>query len=438
MKNYSRMAIPLLVTLLSIGLTIPITATFLSSDFAAGSLTNLGRVRTLTVQGDYAYLGITDKIVIVDISNPLAPVQLGETGRLLAPYGDVNEEYQCTGMVYDIAVIDNYAYVPADTGGIQVIDVGDPLHPQVIGNHRHIGSISIALTDTALVEAQNICLMQIGTTGGYIRIYEVATPATLIEIGSIFHAGFGYSQSQIAVLETHVYAASENGSTLEIVSINDPSSHISYSWLNQPDWPGGFTPISLAAHGHYLYVSAAVWSGDPLLVVFDISDPVRPVWVNSFDMSAITSMVIENDKLYLAHGLTIDVYDLTDPMYPNSTLSYTLERLILDIDVQGTCIYAGTSSGLQIFCTNDPVVTPTPSLTPPATPSPTPTTTPSLTPTSTPTLTPTHAPSLTPTSTVTPMATNTPTPILPLTPTPSPTSAVEQWLYLPLIRSDGS
>ncbi len=285
--------------------------------------------------------------------------------------------------------------------------------------------------ESVLVEAKNLCLRDI--SGGHVRIYEVADPVRPIEIGSVHHAGFGSSKNPITVARRHVFAAAANGSTLEIVSIDDPSNHFSYSWLNQSDWPDGFTPISLIAHEHYLYVSATVWSGNPLLAIFDISNPVNPSWVNSFDISAITSMAVDNDKLYLAHGWTIDVYELTDPVNPVFMFSHTLDRLITDIDVQDNCIYAGAyPSGFYTFCTNDPVVTPTPSLTP--------TSTPSLPPSHTPMLTPTGT--RTPTSTVTPTGTNTATSMPHLTPTatpsPSPTAETERRLYLPLIRSDGS
>lgn len=267
--------------------------------YSVSFLTFARPVNGLKVEGDYAYLASGDQMVIVDVSNPLVPVELGKTERLLAPPGSWQEDWRCGGIVYDVAVSDNYAYVAADTGGIQIVDVSDPLSPRLVGDDAHIGSIGIIIQGVVLVEAQNICMR--GTNGGLVRIYDLTNPVTPLEIGSAFHAGYNnFVTSLVTVSGNYAYGAAASGSTLEIVSIEDPSEHYSYSQLDWPNWPDGFTPVSLLAYEHYLYVSADVRVGDPLLVIFDIKDPVEPVWVNEIDKAAGGSMAIDEGKLVCA------------------------------------------------------------------------------------------------------------------------------------------
>lgn len=408
--------------LLNVTLTIPATGqTPAEVGYSHSTLDLLGVVWAVEVEGDYAYLGVDDRLVIVDISVPLSPVKLGETTRIADPWcGGI-----VFGHVFDVVVSGDYAYVAADARGIQVVKVSDPLHPYAVSPGVGPSSpVGVATEGTTLVVGENNCFDG-AVTGGVMSIYDLINPEDPDEI---FYTGWaGYiplaQNNIVAIAKNHAYAAASFRKTLIVVSINDLTD-VRYTHGDWPNSPDGFTPTGLIAYGDYLYITASADNGGEMLAIFDISDPFRPHWITSFPKPRADSMAVANGKLYIAYDETIEAYDLVDPINPELLFSHVLDETVQDIDAQGNCVYAGVASNLHIFCASDPVVTPTPSLTP----------------TSTPTLTPTQTP--TPTSTVTPTVTNTATSISPLTPTatpsPSPTAMGERRLYLPLIYGYGS
>lgn len=367
-------------------------------EYSSSSLSALGVVTAVDVEGDYAYLGAYDRLMIVDISDPLKPVKLGETRQLINV-----ANIMCTGVVSDIAVSDGYAYVAADTSDVQIIDISDPLHPHAVGRAGSSAAIGVTIEGIHLVVASNWCVEDI--VAGFMVIYDITDRTDPMEIGGIYHYGYApYVQSIVTIAKDHVFAAAARSRGVVVAAI-DGSAYFLYTHADWPDSPVGFTPISLIAYDNYLYVSASAEDRDDVLAIFDISDPFRPKWLTSFAKQRADAMAISGKTLYIAHdhgggwrSQTIDVYDLTDPRAPNLLFSHALEEGIIDIDAQDNCVYAGTTSSLHVFCTNDPVVTLTPSLTP------------------------TSTPSLTPTA----------------TPSPSPTAMGERRLYLPLIHGDGA
>ena len=332
------------------------------------------------VKGDFAYLGVERRLVIVDVSHPLSPVKLGETENLV----------ESPGIVRDVAVSGNHAYVAAGSAGIQIVDVSDPLHPQVVDAYVAANSAGIQRVDVsdplhpqvAGDYLYGLCALGVTVEGailvgawndcgdehvGSVGIYDITDPIHPLKIGSAFNASFATPYKNVVTIAgDYVYAAIANGGVLDIIPIVDPSAHIVFY-----DWPDGIylTPISVVAFDHYLYVAGIVrldasgsvaYASDNLVAIFDISDPVKPVWVNSFGDLRM-SMVIDNEKLYLGSGI-IDVYDLADPADPSFMSRYIPGQFIHDIDVQDNCLYTGAYlSSFYVLCTSEPIVTPTPS-----------------------------------------------------------------------------
>ncbi|MBN1669228.1 MAG: hypothetical protein JW862_19190, partial [Anaerolineales bacterium] len=79
-----------------------------------------GAMQTFAIAGDYAYLSEGMRLVVLDISTPAAPV---EVGRTLLP-----------DMAWQIQVVGDYAYIAAWSKGLQVVDISDPHAPAVVGS----------------------------------------------------------------------------------------------------------------------------------------------------------------------------------------------------------------------------------------------------------------------------------------------------------------
>lgn len=342
------------ITLLNAIISPPATGQAMGEEgYSFSSLDSLGTVKAVEVKGDYAYLLDYYNLMIVDVSNPLAPVELSKT-ELVATDDYVN----------DVEVSGHYAYVAAGDSGTQIVDVSDPLHPQVVGSTYGYGAEGVTIEESILVEGYNRYIDGYIVSGG-VRIYDVTDPIRPVEIGSIFHAGFvpyGDAKSVIAIAGDYVYGAIAMDSIVEIIPIDDPSAHTAFY-----DWPDGirFEPRNVVAFDHYLYVSGyvsgSVNEAGSKIAIFDISDPLAPVWVNLFGTLA-RNMVIDDEKLYVGGGAIIGIYDLADPANPSLLFSHDTKQWIQDIDAQDDCVYVGTyRNGFDVLCASEPVVTLTPS-----------------------------------------------------------------------------
>ena len=74
----------------------------------------------VAVQGNYVYLGLGRRLVIMNVANPANPIIVGQTALL-------------PSFVRDVAVAGSYAYVADLDSGLWVIDVANPAAPVEVG-----------------------------------------------------------------------------------------------------------------------------------------------------------------------------------------------------------------------------------------------------------------------------------------------------------------
>ena len=79
-----------------------------------------GPTQDVAVQGNYAYVGVGLRLVVLDISNPAALRELG----LTAPFPH---------FVSDVVVSGTRAYVAAGGSRLRVVDISNPARPVEIG-----------------------------------------------------------------------------------------------------------------------------------------------------------------------------------------------------------------------------------------------------------------------------------------------------------------
>nr|QNO41814.1 hypothetical protein EABBNKNM_00029 [Methanosarcinales archaeon ANME-2c ERB4]QNO42770.1 hypothetical protein MNGOFONH_00001 [Methanosarcinales archaeon ANME-2c ERB4] len=86
-----------------------------------------GATYAVAVSGNYAHIGQGQDIVVLDVSSPDSPVELG---RVMTPH-----------IVRDVAVSGDYAYV-ADGyyGGLRIVDVSSKSEPTLVGSYDTAGS----------------------------------------------------------------------------------------------------------------------------------------------------------------------------------------------------------------------------------------------------------------------------------------------------------
>jgi len=86
-----------------------------------------GSTYAVAVQGDYAYIGVGPRLVILDISTPRSPSVIGQTDVL-------------PDIVQDVVVADGYAYIADGSSGLRIIDISDPAAPNEVGYYDTLGN----------------------------------------------------------------------------------------------------------------------------------------------------------------------------------------------------------------------------------------------------------------------------------------------------------
>jgi len=109
-----------------------------------------GPTQDVAVQGDYAYVGVGLRLVVLDVTNPVMPTEVGSTTPF--PY-----------FVEDIVVSGTRAYVAAGGAGLRVVDVSDPPNALAEGDETNNGAGDGTRTRDRMLGKQAVGGKRLGT-----------------------------------------------------------------------------------------------------------------------------------------------------------------------------------------------------------------------------------------------------------------------------------
>lgn len=197
--------------------------------------------------------------------------------------------------VKEVAVDGSIAYVLLNTGWLFVLDLADPLNPEVMS-----GPVRCEATLLKAEGPRLFCLHSSYYFGGKLSIFDVSDPY-------------------------------------------DP--HL----MSSLAMPGEGMDFDLAS-GHVF-----VADGDAGLQVVDVSDPANPVIVASLTSRGELSHLAIRGTMAYVFGYYypdlldyINVIDISDPSDPRF-LAYEPAHNVLDMEIQDNVIYCGTTTRLSIF-----------------------------------------------------------------------------------------
>jgi len=121
-----------------------------------------GTCATTEIAGNVLYFGNGGFLEVADISVPGRPTKLS---KVLTP-----------GVVWDIAVNGDYAYVANFSAGLRVIDISDS------SNLQEVGSLNTEGTALGVVISGQYIYLTVGEAG--FRVIDISTPETPVEVGS--------------------------------------------------------------------------------------------------------------------------------------------------------------------------------------------------------------------------------------------------------------
>ncbi len=344
--------------------------------FPLSSYWSTSTMADISVSGDYAYLGLSFRgLLVLDMRDRTSPNEvsallLGDYTRGIFYFSDfvfVTDHFQPTNIVNvfnpdrpfisgrwivpgtckDVVVKDDIAYVMCDHSGLHILNVEDPNHPQVVstlyapynnngvdveGDYAYITALLPGMQVVDITDPFNPEIVERYQPDGYtygvkikegyayllnaqndIQIIDVQNPISVIPRGSVQTPG---TVQEIFIRGDYVYTA-------------DLSAGLTI--INMTDKDNPFLVKSVPTVGR----CKSVFSSDNLLFlaceevgmeIYDITDPETPVLVSFYSTSdGIKDLYVEDRYAYLTmENHKIEVVDITSPSTPVLAVSYHL------------------------------------------------------------------------------------------------------------------
>jgi hypothetical protein len=261
-----------------------------------------GPTQAVAAQGNYAYLGVGLRLIVLDISDPTSPRELGSSPAF-------------SDFVRDIAVSGTVAYVAAGGAGLRVLDVSDPAHPAEIGSLQSRG-----YAEGVAVSGTTVCVAH-GPYG--LRVIDVSNPRSPTEIGSAFTRNYAF---KVAMDGRYAYVAAA-GAGLLIGDLANPAEPSEGATLATPGYAFG-----LAVSGNTVYVAGG-WEG---LLTVDVTSKSQPRLLGQLQTASwAVGVTVSGTLAYVAAALSgLRVMNISDPVRPT--------------EVGGLAVVGGDAAGVAV------------------------------------------------------------------------------------------
>ena len=284
-----------------------------------GELVLPGAIVSVTIDGDYAYVG-SDVLRVVDISDPGRPVEVGS--------GDVR--------VTDLVVVGDFAYgVRAEVwfGYLVIFDISDPTAPRTI-EERMANYIAITRYSHYLLLATSYA-----RDNGTLCILDISEPANPVEAGRVEYSG---DPNDLDVFDDSLVVTDiQHG--LRIFDLVDPLEPREVASLVVP------AAAQVVVSGGVAFVGGEV----SVLRLIDVADPARPVEIGSLDLSGdlrfesgIGRIAVSGSTVLVAGpGDGLAIVDASVPEEPLHLVTLPAPGWAVDVTIRGAVAYVNEITG---------------------------------------------------------------------------------------------
>ena len=275
-----------------------------------------GSADRVAVAGSRAYVVGTGVggLQVIDISNPIAPAVIGSLA--------LNEASNVTAAGPRV-------YVADGTFGVRIVNA-TVLPPTIVGSYNSPGfALDVFVSGTTAYVADH-------TSG--LRVVNVTNPALPVETSS-FATAASCRDVVVSGKVAYVACATQGLLTLDL-SVSPPSL------LDVCDTPDNAWAVAVT--GNFAYVADRAGG----LQVIDVTDPANTFVAGSFDTPGLASDVaISGDVVYVADGAPgVEMFDVTNPASPVLLETYVTPEFAAGVAISGTLAYVPTrNSGMRVL-----------------------------------------------------------------------------------------
>ena len=306
--------------------------------FGDSSFTVLGRwawgpCEAVDVKGNHAYIGNGQTFQVLDLTDPVSPLLIGE--------------YVTASYLYDIRVQDSLAFV-ATGSSLLIIDVSNPYVP------RKLAEVFTGHNVTRLALSDSI--VYVAGPGDIIEAIDVSSPANPQTRGSYTPIGGGRYIDLFAARGHLVYMADREFTALVMVDASNPDTlrmgpHFSYFGFPSAGCVSD-TLLFICVQGAGIAVSQTM--------ILSVAVPDSPVYLGSVDvsLSSIKSITAKGSTAYVGTSsgevFTIDISMPSAPVVVNKYVP-ALSELFggRAMSTSGSNLVVAQYSGVRVFDTGN-------------------------------------------------------------------------------------
>lgn len=279
---------------------------------------NLDNVSNIEYSNNRVFIAEQSKgMSILNVSNPTAP-------QLIARSGIGNNDTKA----FDVE--GNLVYVADGANGLKIMNVSDLLDPSLINTWSN----GLDMTDVLIDE--DSAFISVQNSG--IEVLNISNPLSLNKIGNWTNHG---SPCKPVLKGSFLFAADEaNG--LEIIDFSLLSSPSKKATLNLHA-----TPYSMQIRNDYLYMA----NGIDGLKIIDISDLYHPVLTNTvWGNGSVIDVLLVDEYAFLGTTHGFEVVDVSNPVNPAFIYSWNENSAVSSIDINDGILYLSLgSNGVAIM-----------------------------------------------------------------------------------------
>jgi len=297
-----------------------------------------GEANHVSLDDHYAYLGLASGVLMLDVSDPAAPVLLGRPEALQG----VTDGLHTSGR----SSVARYGH-----SGLVILDLSEPGQPAQVGEYeleqppwpragRTIQDVALAGDLCYLVVMD--CYMSTCTWG--LRILDISDPAQPMPVGG---AGGGFDHLQkIVVRDNHAFVVT-GGTGLWVFDVADPTD---VGVPSRCGLPSSNNDLAVDAGDGFVAVA-----GDHGLRVVDVSDPAHPELTAAYETPGnARSIVVSGTVAYVANDWGMSIFDLANLSEPVESGSYRTSAVGLDIAISGGLAYLAEGGDLRVLDVSKP------------------------------------------------------------------------------------
>lgn len=277
-----------------------------------------GEAYRVAVANNHAYLGsgiywsngqyLGGGMSVLDVSNPFWPVLVGFYGT---PYS-----------VFDVAVVDNYAYLAqgncfepfcSQPGDLRVIDISDPTHPaEVTIYNTNSSAVTRVVVDNQrafvideFIDCPKFC--EFNTT---LRVVDISNPNNVSELGDLSIAAKFW---ELQVVGNDLYLSL--GIDIYKLDVTNPANIVELDHYPSPNTINDFVVAG---------ETAVVANGSAGLRLLDASNPDGMTELGFYDTPTEPYLIeVVNDYAYIGAGDGLHIMDVSEPGQPRELGSVT-------------------------------------------------------------------------------------------------------------------